>query len=918
LVVNAALAILANWFARKPSEHQCRYGLGCCDKRRPLQCGRFVIDAASKQRARTRARRARSRADASTLEGAPAPSTAQGFDIEEEAEIVSERPTPILSLVAVSSAPLEPICDDAEEETEFVLLESVAPGDTPPDALVLQDGAEDDLPPFDPPDVDELLGVAPREDEDDAPFDPPDASSAFVRSSATDAPSPAEDVRPANENAAPHALARKPAVGQRPHMPTPPISVHISWDRAHSGELAGALSADRRMARADITHERGGLDGAIVRFAAQQSPDLLIIDTTLGGMAMFRALERLAGLLDAKTKLVIIGAVNDVGLFRELASRGVSEYLLTPAAPDHLADVACRLFAETDSSRVIAVIGARGGVGASTIARNLAWSIAEEHESAAALVDLDWSFGTAAFDAQIETPRSIAEALAQPDDEEAPDRIAVQCGERLRILTAPASLQKEDHLDPDHVDTLIRRVRRLSSFVVLDLPHTWAPWVKQALVAADDIVMVASPDLASLRNAEAILRAVKSDRAGRAAPIVALSMVGVPKRPEITLKDFAEALNITPTESLAFDPALFGAAVIKGQMLAEVAPRSKGAVSISKLASLMTGREPVQRARVAKPASIPQPEPSISNDGDESEFSEDAEQAPLELVEPAPPIADYIIKARQAAEAELIAPTRRREEPEQEVRFPIELLKIAACVGALGFGAFWYAQSESEVVATVEPASAAAVILPSPQPANDLLLRYETALQLIERGDQAEGIALLQEAADENFAPAQHQLAQLYAAGEGVAADQTLARQWTERAAAAGNVRAMHDLGVYFARGEDAPADEAAAFRWFRQAAEFNLADSQFNLGVLYQQGRGVSASAEEALFWFMLAARQGDEGAAERVAQLEAQLPAAQVEQALARAQAFSPREVDAYANAAPDVVQAETETPVTEPSPG
>lgn len=882
-----------------------------------------VNDAASKQRARTRARRARSNAGAPHLDAlSETPSAANELEIEEEAEFVPERPSAlVLSLVA--TPPLEPAADfDAEEETEFVLQTPSPDAEASTNALVLEDSVEDELPPFDPPDVEDLLGVAEPDLEEDAPFDPPEALEEFVRAASAALPPLVDDEapRPANENAAPHPLSRRPVEDQRPHVPTPPISVHISWDRGHSGELAGALAADRRMARADISHERGGLDGAIVRFAAQQSPDLLIVDTTLSGMAMFRALERLKGLLDAKTKLVIIGAINDVGLFRELAVRGVSEYVLTPAAPEQLVDVACRLFAETDSSHVIAVIGARGGVGASTIARNLAWSIAEEHELAAALVDLDWSFGTAAFETQIETPRSIADALAAPDDEDAPDHVAVQHGERLRILSAPASLQKEDHLDPEHVETLIRRVRRLSTFVVLDLPHTWAPWVKQALLAADDIVMVASPDLASLRNAEAILRAVKTERAGRAEPIVALSMVGVPKRPEITLKDFADALNIAPVESLAFDPALFGAAIIKGQMLAEVAPRSKGAASIAKLATLITGREPLQRARVAKAAPAPQTELPSSENGIESRVSDDeiaAEQAPLDLVEPAPPIADYIVKARQAAEAELIAPTRKREEPEEEIRFPIGLLKIAACVAALGLGAFYYVQSEREVVATIEPAPAAAVIVPAPQPANDLPLRYETALQLIDQGDIADGVALLQEAADENFAPAQHRLARMYEAGEGVAADRVLARQWTERAAAGGNVRAMHDLGVYFARAQDVPADEAAAFRWFRQAAEFNLADSQFNLGVLYQQGRGVGVSPEEALFWFMLAARQGDEGAAERVAQLEAQLTTLAVEQALARAQAFSPREPNSRANTALDVVQVETEVTADEVAP-
>ncbi len=125
-----------------------------------------------------------------------------------------------------------------------------------------------------------------------------------------------------------------------------------------------------------------------------------------------------------------------------------------------------------------------------------------------------------------------------------------------------------------------------------------------------------------------------------------------------------------------------------------------------------------------------------------------------------------------------------------------------------------------------------------------------------------------------------------------------MARQWTERAAAAGNRRAMHDLGVYFARGEGAPLDEAAAFRWFRQAAELGVADSQYNLGVLYQQGRGVNARASEALFWFLVAARQGDQDAGARATALEAQLQPIQVEQARARAPAFRPRAASAVAN--------------------
>ena len=180
----------------------------------------------------------------------------------------------------------------------------------------------------------------------------------------------------------------------------------------------------------------------------------------------------------------------------------------------------------------------------------------------------------------------------------------------------------------------------------------------------------------------------------------------------------------------------------------------------------------------------------------------------------------------------------------------------------------------------------------------DLTAQYELGLQRLAAGRTQDGVRLLRTAADRGFAMAQYRLAKLYERGEGVQADLAVARQWTERAAAAGNRRAMHDLGVYFARGEGAPLDEAAAFRWFRQAAELGVADSQYNLGVLYQQGRGVNASASEALFWFLVAARQGDQDAGARATAVEAQLAPNQIEQARARAQAFRPRASSAIAN--------------------
>lgn len=200
--------------------------------------------------------------------------------------------------------------------------------------------------------------------------------------------------------------------------------------------------------------------------------------------------------------------------------------------------------------------------------------------------------------------------------------------------------------------------------------------------------------------------------------------------------------------------------------------------------------------------------------------------------------------------------------------------------------------------AVAGPLAPRAVSLEAAAQGGDQVAQYQLALQRLGNGRTADGLGLLRNAANHGLAMAQYRLAKVYERGEGVPADLSTARMWTERAANGGNRRAMHDLGVYYARGDGAPLDEATAFRWFRQAAELGVADSQYNLGVLYQQGRGVQANASESLFWFAIAARQGDTDAAARATAEEAQLTTTQVQQARARAQAFRPRAASALAN--------------------
>jgi len=136
------------------------------------------------------------------------------------------------------------------------------------------------------------------------------------------------------------------------------------------------------------------------------------------------------------------------------------------------------------------------------------------------------------------------------------------------------------------IDTL----RATTPCVVLDLPHAWTPWIKRALISADEIVVVATPDLACLRNAKNLIDYMKQARPNDTPPRFVLNHVGQPKRPEIPTKDFADTLGFDPAAVLPFDPALFGAAANNGQMLMETQPKAPASDGIRRLAEVLTGR----------------------------------------------------------------------------------------------------------------------------------------------------------------------------------------------------------------------------------------------------------------------------------------------------------------------------------------
>ncbi len=338
-------------------------------------------------------------------------------------------------------------------------------------------------------------------------------------------------------------------------------------------------------------------------FHGQVTPNLLVVETRLNGQAALDELDKLAEVCDPTTKVIVVGRVNDVELYRELMRRGASEYLVAPLNPLHLIEVISGLYLDPEAApigRVVAFVGARGGAGSSTLSHNVGWCIAEELRINTTIVDLDLPFGTTGLDFNDEPTQGVADALSAPErlDDVLLDRLLVKRGEHLSIFSTPAVIDREYDAPVDAFESVLDAVRQSTPCVIVDIPHVWTAWVKQTLIGADDIVVVATPDLASLRNAKNIVELLRSARPNDTPPRLVINQVGVAKRPEIPAKDFAETIGVPPALVMPFDAQLFGQAANNGQMLNEVAPKSAIAQGIRALAEAVTGRvpQPVQKS----------------------------------------------------------------------------------------------------------------------------------------------------------------------------------------------------------------------------------------------------------------------------------------------------------------------------------
>ena len=383
--------------------------------------------------------------------------------------------------------------------------------------------------------------------------------------------------------------------------PAPRVSVQAFCETTATAEAVQSAGLDRRLAKAHLTIKMGGVEAAIETYHSVPTPNVIILETE-GSNDILAGLDQLATVCDAGTRVVVIGNENDVAPYRELVRRGVSDYVVGPVQTLDVVRSICGLFSASEAvamGRIVAVVGAKGGVGASTVAHNVAWAIAHDLALDSVVIDLDLAFGTASLDYNKDPLQGIANAVFSPErpDTAFIERLLAKCNDHLSLLAAPVALDRVYDFGADAFDAVFDTLRMTTPCIILDIPHQWSGWTRRALVGADDILIVAEPDLANLRNAKNMLSLLKAARPNDRPPLYCLSQVGMSKRPEITLREFAKAIESQPIASIPCDPRIFGTAANNGQMIAEISANHRISKMFVRIAQQLTGRGEPKKPR---------------------------------------------------------------------------------------------------------------------------------------------------------------------------------------------------------------------------------------------------------------------------------------------------------------------------------
>jgi pilus assembly protein CpaE len=343
---------------------------------------------------------------------------------------------------------------------------------------------------------------------------------------------------------------------------------------------------------------RGGIAKAIEYLSEQRSPHLLIVD--ISGIDLpLSQIHTLAEVCEPGTNVVALGDHNDVGLYRDLVDAGVSNYIVKPLTRELLAKALAPKPNLGDIGRtalklgkLVSFVGARGGVGATTMAANLAWHLANKQSRRVALVDLDLHHGDCALTFNIHITPGFRDALANPLrlDHLLLDRIMTQHGDRLFVLGSEEPLHENMQLTVPAIDTLFSVLRSQFHYVIVDVPRTSTPANRRALEIADRRIIVVDQTMRAMRDAVRLAKMFGGDGdSAEHSTLFVVNRVGEFRQHAVTINDVQRVLQVQPTSTVPFLPNLVAPSAHQG--LVAASKRGKFADAVAALALELSGRK---------------------------------------------------------------------------------------------------------------------------------------------------------------------------------------------------------------------------------------------------------------------------------------------------------------------------------------
>jgi pilus assembly protein CpaE len=344
---------------------------------------------------------------------------------------------------------------------------------------------------------------------------------------------------------------------------------------------------------------KGGLRNAVQSLSITASPNILMVDLSESGDPL-SDINALAEVCEPGTVVIAVGQVNDVRLYRDLLASGIHDYLLKPLSPPQIRDAlvnAQAIFAapkshdpQTAKRHVsTAVIGTRGGVGASTLATSLAWLFSTDEKMPTALLDLDVHFGTGALALDLEPGRGLTDAIENPGriDGLFIERAMIRANDNLAILSAEAPMNAPLMTDGAAFIQLEEEFRQAFEMTVLDLPRNMLINFPHLLADVNVVVVVAEMTLASARDAIRILSWLKTN-APHAQPIVVANRVQAGTA-EINRADFEASIERKIDFSIPYDIKAATNAAKLGQTFADANRSSKAGTMMREIAREVIG-----------------------------------------------------------------------------------------------------------------------------------------------------------------------------------------------------------------------------------------------------------------------------------------------------------------------------------------